>query len=141
MARAKHHKCECRCGQSPAEVTRSRKACCPCGASIIYLSRTALATVNASCIACGGPIEAVCLFDRAAQGDADAVATLESRHDAALQRAAPKMYGAGPTKLRCGCGATRKPHGACKKCGSTHPPTTSFMHPRAARVIGGDMPF
>lgn len=140
--RAAKPKCACGCGQ---HAGRMRKVSCECGASIVYMSRTALATVNASCIACGSLLAPACLYDRAVSHDAvdaaDAVATLERRADAASARRAPKMFGAGPTKLRCGdCGAARAPHGPCKACRSERDPVTSFMHPRAARVIGGDMP-
>lgn len=138
-------KCACGCGQQSAASMRQRKASCSCGASVIRLSRQAIGTVNASCIACDDPLIPDCLFDRTCSHDeseaAAAVAALESRYDRALARAAPKMGPVGPSKLRCGCGAVRAAHGPCRKCGSTHPPTTSFMHPRAARVVGGDMPF
>lgn len=134
-------KCQCGCGQAPAESCRMRKASCGCGASIIRLARSALATVNASCIACGGQLEPDCLFDRAAAGDRAAVNILESRQDARTAR-----LGASPgrraVQYRCGdCQAIRAAHGPCKRCGSERDATTSFMHPRAARVAGGDMPW
>lgn len=146
MATRSKPKCDCGCGQAPASTTRLRKASCSCGASIIRLSRSALATVNASCIACGDPLMPDCLYDRAVSHDAadaaSAVASLEARYDRALKRRAPEVYGAGPTKLRCGdCGAIRAAHGPCKACRSERDPTTTYMHPRAARIVGGDMPF
>lgn len=146
MAARSKSKCDCGCGQAPAATTRLRKASCSCGASIIRLSRQSLATVNATCITCGDPLLPDCLYDRAVGHDESdarrAVASLEARADRASRRAAPKMFGAGPTKLRCSdCGAIRAPHGPCKACRSERDPTTTYMHPRAARAVGGDMPF
>lgn len=145
MAKSSKAKCECGCGQSPAARTRQRKMTCGCGAAIVYLSRAAVQTVNASCALCHDELLPVCLFDRALLDSPDgaaAVAQLEARYDRALKRAAPKVYSSGPQKFRCGdCSAWRAPHGSCTSCGSERPPTTSFMHPRAARAAGGDMPF
>lgn len=140
-ARGSKPKCACGCDQPTPKSMRMRKLSCDCGQSTIRLARSAMLTVNVTCIACGSPLVADCLYDRALTNDADAIATLEGRADRAAVRAAPKGAPAGPSKLRCGCGAVRRAHGACAKCGDTHPPRTSFMHPRAARVVGGDMPF
>jgi hypothetical protein len=139
-------KCSCRCGQAPAETTRLRKASCPCGASIIRLSRSALSIVHATCGQCGDPLAPDCLFDRTCSHDerdaSEAVAVLEQRYDDALRRAAPKMGRKDPPKFRCGdCQAVRAAKGPCAHCRSERPPTTSYMHPRAARAAGGDMPF
>ncbi len=138
-------KCSCGCGQAPATTTRLRKASCSCGASIIRLSRSALAIVTATCNGCGHDLSPDCLFDRTCSHDEDdaraAVAVLETRHDNALKRAAGPT-GKRPPAYRCGdCQALRAAHGPCKNCRSERPPTTSYMHPRAARLVGGDMPF
>lgn len=145
---AKTVKCQCGCGQAPAATTRLRKASCGCGESIIRLSRSALSIVTASCGTCGGELSPDCLFDRTCShdtADADAaIATLEARHDRALERREPKSQGRRANMFRCGdCQAIRSADAAkpCGKCGSTHSPTTSYMHPRAARAAGGDMPF
>lgn len=135
-------KCPCGCGQSPATTTRLRKIVCPCGESILRLSRKALDLIHADCRACGGPLEPECLLDRVAAGDTAAVDILEARYDAQLESRAMKMPGRRAVMFKCGnCQAIRKASGPCRKCGETHPPTTSYMHPRAARVAGGDMPF
>lgn len=144
-ARKHTKKCPCRCGQAPAETTRLRKSSCPCGASIIRLSRQSLATVAASCSECGHELSPDCLFDRIHAGGADAeraIAELETRQ---LKRDVRNMItspGRQPPQYRCGdCQRIRKAHGPCKGCGSTHAPTTTYMHPRAARMAGGDWPF
>lgn len=143
-------KCQCGCGQAPAETTRLRKASCSCGASIIRLSRSALSIVTASCGACGGELSPDCLFDRTCSHDEDdaraAVDVLERRADAASARASVKAHGKSHretgSRFRCGdCQAIRAAHGPCKNCRSERPPTTSYMHPRAARAAGGDWPF
>ncbi len=143
-------KCSCGCGQASAETTRLRKASCSCGASIIRLSRTALSLVKAECGACGYELSPDCLFDRTCSHDEvdaqRAVDVLERRYDAMLKRDARKKYGKDyretGSRYRCGdCSAIRAAHGPCKNCRSERPPTTSFMHPRAAAYVGGDMPF
>ncbi len=144
--KARAPKCSCGCGQASAETTRLRKASCSCGASIIRLSRTALSLVKAECAACGYELSPDCLFDRTCSHDEDdaqrAVDVLERRYDAKLQRDAPKLGARGGSRYRCGdCSAIRAAHGPCKVCRSERPPTTSFMHPRAARVAGGDWGF
>lgn len=141
MPRGKSTACGCGCGEPTQASMRMRKVSCDCGACIIRVSRQTLATLNASCIECGSPLLAVCLYDRAHVGDADAIAELEAREDRAAVRREPRSPGRRAPMFRCGdCQAIRKPHGACKACGSERPPTTSFMHPRAARIVGGDVP-
>lgn len=148
--KARAPKCSCGCGQASAETTRLRKASCSCGASIIRLSRTALSLVKAECAACGYELSPDCLLDRTCshdERDADAaVAVLERRaHDAAVRDSTArhgKSHRETGSRYRCGdCQAIRAAHGPCKNCRSERPPVTSYLHPRAARVVGGDLPF
>lgn len=140
---AAKRKCECGCGQAPAETTRLRKASCPCGASVIRLSRQALSTVRAECTACGLELTPDCLIDATYTDDAEAArAALETLCDRRAVRNAATSIGRRPMMYRCGdCSAIRAAHGPCKRCGSDRDPTTTYMHPRAARIVGGDMPF
>lgn len=136
-------KCDCGCGEAPAATTRLRKIQCPCGASILRLSRSALLTIDATCKACGDPLAPSCLYDLTYTADAaGAIAELETRQLTRDVRNVITSPGRRAPMHRCGdCHAIRKAHGPCTRCGSEHDPTTTYMHPRAARVAGGDMPF
>lgn len=136
-------KCDCGCGEAPASTTRLRRIACPCGASILRLSRAALQSIDATCRACGDSLEPTCLYDLTYTADADrAIAELETRQLTREVRNVITSAGRRAVMYRCGdCQRIRKAHGPCGGCGSSHPPTTSYMHPRAARVAGGDMPF
>lgn len=139
-------KCECGCGQSPAARTRQRKMTCGCGAAIVYLSRTAVPMVNATCAVCHDELLPVCLFDRAlldspegrsAVAELETGALLRAERSAAYARRALRQ-------MRCSCGSLRT-FGAgcdpthpepCPQCGSTEPAT--FGKRRAAV---DDIPF
>lgn len=106
------------------------------------VSRVALALISAECRECNGELLPDCLLDRVAAGDDLAIDLLEAKHDRSLEAHAIKMPGRKADSYRCGCQAWRSADASvpCGKCGTTQPATTSYMHPRAARVRGGDMP-
>lgn len=94
-ARRHAAKCSCGCGQAPAETTRLRKSSCGCGASIIRLSRSALANVHATCAQCGSDLAPDCSYDAIHSHDAWLAATaeneLQSRALASRDRAGAPM--------------------------------------------------
>jgi hypothetical protein len=150
MATRSKPKCDCGCGQAPASSCRMRKASCSCGQSIVYMSRRALGTVNATCIACGTDLAPACLYDRAvAHDDADAAAAVAELESAALAFAerSAAVRSRKLRQMRCGKCGTFRTFGAghdpthpepCPACGSTLPAT--FGHARASASADA-MPF
>lgn len=150
-ARRHAAKCSCGCGQAPAETTRLRKSSCPCGASIVRLSRQALAIVHATCGECGDDLAADCLYDRTCSHDAHdaaaAHAAIETRELDRMERStnyARRALG----QHRCGNDACKAyvPFGAnvdptaepvpCARCGSTLP--ARFVPRNLAMRFAGD---
>jgi hypothetical protein len=131
MAR-RRAKCDCGCGQAPAETTRLRKASCPDCGYIVRLSRECISRGLPVC-PCGLTIEPECLHDLCAEpGELGAAAYLELRAretDSAIRSDNAKRRRLGA--MRCASCKTFRPFGAncdpsaapdpCPRCGSTEP--------------------
>lgn len=120
------------------------------------VSRAALSLVDATCLQCGGPLSADCLFDRTCSHDEqdalDAIAKLEYRDMDSKRRSDQARN--RRSQMRCANEACKSfvahasncdptaPAQPCAKCGSTEP---ARYYPRhtvlRAAAAAAEMPF
>lgn len=120
-----------------------RKSSCPCGASVVRMSRAGLGTIEATCKVCTYALSPDCLHDGCYAGLDSAIDAIEAKYDRKLERDAPKSTGRRANMFRCGdCQKIRAASGPCSGCGSQRAPDTSYMSPRASRMLASAaMPF